>query len=275
MLGNATSTLLLRLLAALPTIALALGPAAATASDCPPGMQPIARGALRVGGRTVSVAPFCLDRTEVTVDAYASCTEIGVCPAEGLDCGNAAMWGKKGRGAYPMNCVTWFEADAFCRAHGKRLPTEAEWEWAARGEERGLTYPWGEEAPDDRACWDGQGNAVGKGERKEPCPVGANRRGVSQDGLQDLAGNVREWTSSREERFRVLRGGSWGDSLPEFLSTSFRGWNAPDERMEILGFRCATAIGAVARTPTPKPKAVAKREPGDVLVIDPFGVGTP
>ncbi len=264
-----------RLPKAVASLLLALFAVAGAASDCPPGMAPLEGGKLKIGRRKVAVAPFCMDRGEVTVDAYGACARVGVCATDGLECGNAATWGKKGRGSHPVNCVTWYEANAFCRAHGKRLPTEPEWEWAARGGARGLTYPWGEEPPADRACWDGEGSAVGKGERKEPCAVGSSPRADSAAGLHDLGGNVREWTSTPHGRFRILRGGSWGDSLASFLTASFRGWNAPDERMEILGFRCAARIGAVARTPTPPPpKPPPKRQPGDVVVLDPFGVGT-
>ncbi len=254
---------------------LMLSSAAAQAGDCPPGMAQVGGGTQRVGKRKVEIKSFCFDRTEVTVDAYASCAKIGVCASEGLECGNGATWNKKGRGSHPVNCVTWDDADNFCRAHGKRLPTEEEFEWAARGRDRAQTYPWGEEPPADRACWDGAGSSVGAGERKEPCRVGSNPRADSPDGLADLAGNVREWTASKHGRFRVLRGGSWGDSLASFLSATFRGWNAPDERMELLGFRCAAEVGAVARTPTPPPpKPPPKLQPGDVVVLDPFGVGT-
>lgn len=233
-------------------LALAPLPAAAAASGCPAGMVPVGGGVLEREGEALRVRPFCMDRTEVTVDAYASCVEVGACRAGDLECGNAATWGKRGHGSHPVNCVTWDEAETFCREHGKRLPTEEEWEWAARGGRRGLTFPWGEEAPGDRACWDGEGNSKGAGERKTTCAAGSSPRSRSADGIQDLAGNVREWTSSAHERFRVLRGGSWGDSLPEFLSASFRGWNAPDERMELLGFRCAAPVGAIARRPAPR-----------------------
>ena len=71
------------------------------------------------------------------------------------------------------------ESIPFCREHGKRLPTEEEWEWAARGGRRGLTFPWGEEAPGDRACWDGEGNSKGAGERKTTCAAGSYPRSRS------------------------------------------------------------------------------------------------
>jgi formylglycine-generating enzyme required for sulfatase activity len=235
-------------------------------------------GTLETATDLAGVSSFCLDRTEVTADAYAGCAAAGACGTEGLDCGNAATFGKKGLGAHPVNCVTWHEADAFCREHGKRLPTETEWEWAARGGRRGTTFPWGEEEPAGRACWDGEGNAAGKGERKGTCPVGAHPRSRGLAGLEDLAGNVREWTATPEERFRVLRGGSWGDSLPEFLSASFRGWNAPDERMEHLGFRCAADVGAVARkpkrAPVEKPRAVTD-DVGVIVFSEPLEIGRP
>lgn len=254
-------------------LGLLLVPALAAAVDCPPGMRRIRGGAFRMAdGDATQVAPFCLDVTEVTAAAYARCAEVGACRADDLDCGTAATYGRPGSGNHPVNCVTWFEAETFCRAHGKRLPSEPEWEWAARGEGRGSTYPWGEAAPASRACWDGDGNSAGKGERKATCAVASHPRSTSVDGLQDLAGNVREWTSTEEGRFRVLRGGSWGDSLPEFLSSGFRGWNAPDERMELTGFRCAAAVGARAVTPR-RVVARAKAElRDDGVLVMPFEV---
>jgi len=264
-------------LPALAALALGLGPlsARAAASGCPAGMIRVNGGVLEHDGAEERLRSFCVDRTEVTVDAYAGCVEAGACQAEGLECGQAATWGKKGLGSHPVNCVTWDEAETFCRAHGKRLPSEQEWEWAARGGRRALTYPWGDEPPADRACWDGAGNAEGMGERKSTCAAGASPRSRSADGIQDLAGNVREWTSTAQERFRVLRGGSWGDSLPQFLSASFRGWNAPDERMELLGFRCAAPIGAVARRPArrPPPARATTDEAGVMIFSAPIELG--
>lgn len=238
-------------LTALAVALCAAAPAAALArASCPPGMVLVPGGELPLAdGSTADVPSFCLDRIEVTADAYAACAAAGACDAERLDCGNAATYGKAGRGRHPVNCVTWHEAQRYCGEHGKRLPSEEEWEWAARGGARGGTYPWGEAPPASRACWDGEGNAAGKGERKATCPVATHPGARSPLGLEDLAGNVREWTATEHERFRVLRGGSWGDSLPGFLAASFRGFNSPDERMELLGFRCAARVGAVARRP--------------------------
>ncbi len=260
----------------LAVLALIAPIGARAGGGCPAGMIAVKGGVLEAAGETVRIASFCMDRTEVTVDAYASCVEVGACNGADLECGSAATWGKKGKGSHPINCVTWDEATTFCREHGKRLPSEEEWEWAARGGRRALTYPWGDAPPADRVCWDGEGNSSGAGERKATCTVGAHPRGKSADGIQDLAGNVREWTSTAHERFKVLRGGSWGDSLPEFLSSSFRGWNAPDERMELLGFRCIAEIGAVARKPTRHTDtARATTDDAGVMIFNaPIEVGT-
>jgi sulfatase modifying factor 1 len=265
--------LALRPAVGLVLLALSLPAAARAPSGCPSGMKRLPSGAFVLGdGRPARVGAYCMDATEVTVAAYARCVEAGACSAEKLECGPAATWGRKGAASHPVNCVDWFEADAFCRAHGKRLPTEEEFEWAARGAERALTFPWGEAVPAGQVCWDGDGSTKGKGERKETCPVAAHPGARSPQGLDDLAGNVREWTSTESERFRVLRGGSWGDSLPEFLSAGFRGWNAPDERMELIGFRCVAAVGARTRIPrrvVEKPKAVMQ---DDGVLVMPFEI---
>ncbi|MGB8930892.1 MAG: SUMF1/EgtB/PvdO family nonheme iron enzyme [Anaeromyxobacteraceae bacterium] len=244
----------------------------AAGARCPSGMVAVEGGMLAPDGRSAaSLNSFCVDRTEVTVDAWAACAAAGACPSEGLECGNAATWGKPGLGSHPINCVTWAEAETFCREHGKRLPTEEEWEWAARGGLSKNTFPWGAAAPDKRACWDGEGNDKGKGLRKTTCPVGSHPSGRTADGIQDFAGNVREWTSTASDRHRVIRGGSWGDSLPEFLSSSFRGWNSPDERIELLGFRCAAPIGAVARVPVRPPRKkleTARMDDAGVMIFN-------
>jgi hypothetical protein len=221
-------------------------------------MRPLAGGrfTLADGSEVAEVGALCLDVAEVTAAAYAACVQRGACEESGLRCGKAATYGNKAKAGHPVNCVTWNDADRYCRAQGKRLPSEAEWEWAARGRLRAFAYPWGSGPPADRACWDGQGSTLGKGGRNETCPVGAFPGGDSPDGIHDLGGNVREWTSSRVGRDRVVRGGSWGDSLPEFLAAGFRGMNAVDERFELTGFRCAATPGVLA-----EPRAAAREVP--------------
>jgi formylglycine-generating enzyme required for sulfatase activity len=229
------------------------------------------------GSATVSARPFCLDVVEVTAVAYGAFVRAGGCSSAELACSRAATYGDPERATHPINCVSWLEADAFCRFARKRLPSEGEWEWAARGGARATPFPWGSAPPARRACWDGKGNALGKGGRKETCPVGTHPDGDSPEGLSDLSGSVREWTSSSEGRFRVVRGGSWGDSLPDFLSVAFRGMNAPDERFELTGFRCAadsspnglpSAPPAVARAPRAAPPSAPPATPVPVFQVD-------
>ncbi len=258
---HALAALAISALLALPTSSPAQGPA------CPEGMRPLAGGRYRPvdAAAAAVVAPFCLDQIEVTAAGYAACVRAGGCRDEGLACGKAATYGAPGKATHPVNCVTWFDADAFCRAQGKRLPSDPEWEWAARGQARGSTYPWGDAPPAGRACWDGKGNSLGSGGRNETCPVASNPAGDSPEGLADLGGNVREWTSGRDGRLRVVRGGSWGDSLPEFLAAAFRGMNAPDERFELTGFRCA-ADPVPDRSAAAPPARAEAEGPGAIRV---------
>jgi formylglycine-generating enzyme required for sulfatase activity len=179
---------------------------------------------------TVTVAAFALDLTEVTVDAYARCVSAGKCSAP--DTGRFCNWNVGGKGNHPINCVDWNQATAYCEWAGKRLPSEAEWEWAARGQARGTKYPWGNEAPESRACW----NRAGQG----TCAVGAFRRGDAPGGIDDLAGNVWEWTSTAyTSSARAFRGGGWVSADPSFLRAANRDGGDPSYRVGDLGFRCA------------------------------------
>jgi formylglycine-generating enzyme required for sulfatase activity len=204
-------------------------------------------GEFRLGRRErPAVLPsYCIDLSEVSVADYRACVRQGKCSAERV----ATQWwkqGERGRGAcnwevssrdeHPMNCVDQETAAAYCRVQRKRLPTEEEWEWAARGGSKAHTYPWGEEEPQAQACWSGSDR------RRHTCPVGAHDEGRSVHGLEDMAGNVWEWTSSTYQAgdtAYVLRGGSWFATKPEWLQVSYRFRSPPDYRVDFVGFRCA------------------------------------
>lgn len=202
----------------------------------------------------VHVNGFSMDVTEVTVSAYQACVSAGGCaPApttvdwSGITEQGRSKYsgycngGKSEKGNHPINCVSWDQATAYCGWAKKRLPTEEEWEYAARGTE-GRKYPWGGEAPASQLCW--QREASGQG----TCAVGSYPAGRSPFGLQDMAGNVSEWTSSlysenysknRTGPARVSRGGGWFHVGLSNVRGADRRRNAPSDRSFDLGFRCA------------------------------------
>jgi sulfatase modifying factor 1 len=208
---------------------------------CPTGMVALEGGSFTMAERhdAVTVQPFCMDVTEVTADAYGACVRAGSCFAEGLACGPAATYGVSGKGNHPINCVDWEQSGLYCHAQGKRLPTEAEWEWAARGASQGRTYPWGNAAPSSQLCWSG----VQK--RDGTCPVGSFPEGDAPGGIHDLAGNVWEWTSSDFDATgatRAFRGGSWFNFAPSAMHAALRSWLTPTLRGNVVGFRCARRL---------------------------------
>jgi formylglycine-generating enzyme required for sulfatase activity len=131
---------------------------------------------------------------------------------------------------HPVVGVSWYEADAFARWSGKALPTEEQWERAARGTD-GRQYPWGDEFDEER-CNTEESN-IGKTTRVTRYP-----NGISPDGCYDMAGNVWEWTASEYDKDRmVLRGGSWNYDR-SFARCADRNWFRPNFRNSFVGFRC-------------------------------------
>ena len=137
--------------------------APSSAPGCPDDMValPVGSFTMSASDKQTTVGAFCIDRTEVTVAAYFACVRTGACTAAKemasvtthLPQLEREMWAAtcnapiKDRGLHPMNCVNWHQADAFCRAQHKRLPTEEEWEWAARGGPANNRFPWGGALP--------------------------------------------------------------------------------------------------------------------------------
>lgn len=200
----------------------------------------------------VSVGAFSIDVTEVTMGAYSACVNAGKCTTTDVEANKYCNWGKSDRTNHPMNCVDWTQAAAYCTFADKRLPSEEEWEYAARGND-GRTYAWGNDAPGDRACWNGDGNELGKLKRQNTCSVGSHPSGASAFGVQDMAGNVWEWTSSKSCPYTVesnscasaahiYRGGGWYNAGPLLLRVARRVGDMPAYRDTSLGFRCAQAI---------------------------------
>jgi len=191
-----------------------------------------------------TVRPFCLDATEVTVDAYTACVATGRCgadhPSQTTEDGSIFVdaptcnYGVSGRGQHPMNCVDWGQASTYCNLRGKRLPTEEEWEWAARGGYEARSFPWGSEEPRFQLCWSGPIKIGGT------CRVGDSPAGDAVGGIHDLAGNVWEWTSnSTGSDARVARGGGWSSLVASNLGASGRTERPSTNRNNDLGFRCA------------------------------------
>ncbi len=191
----------------------------------------------------ITLAAFRIDQYEVTHARYRRCVEAGACtlvPDPAYD--------DPGRANHPVALANWSQAVAYCQWAGKRLPTEAEWEKAARGAD-GRRYPWGDEPADGLANVH-TANGVS--------PVGAFPRSASPYGVMDMAGNVWEWTSSRYLPYpydaadgredlqargaRVNRGGSWVFDWKHAQTTHRSNIGHVYRRHRDLGFRCAASI---------------------------------
>lgn len=210
---------------------------------CPAGMVLLPAGSFKLGetGKAVQVAAFCLDKTEVTAGAFAACKTCPQRPAietyANVDAAIAEQRkalcnaGHAERANHPANCVDFIQAEAFCKAQGKRLPSEEEWEWAARGTTRGTAFPWGAQEPDKQLCWRNKPHGT--------CPVGSFKAGDSPEGISDLSGNVWEWTSTKDEGVRIRRGGGWSSGDSSRVSAAIRFADQDTQRQADLGFRCA------------------------------------
>lgn len=197
-------------------------------------------------GRTVYLDAYSIGTYEVTVADYRLCVEAGACSDKSLTDDGSCNWGKKDKDNHPINCVDWDQARTYCHWTGKRLPTEAEWEKAARGKEDRRMYPWGD-------SWDAKNTNTSV---SGTVAVGSYAAGVSPYGVHDMAGNVWEWAQDwydtdyykqggkRNPRgpdtgtSRVLRGGSWLNAAWN-VRVAYRRWGEPGRGVVHVGFRCA------------------------------------
>ena len=214
---------------------------------------------------TVNVSSFEIMKTEVTVGMYRACVSAGVCTAP--VCSNSTTY----RGvivcnytqdleSHPVNFISWHQLSDFAEWVGARLPTEAEWEFAARGGDRDVTYPWGNTVPDcsyaDFRLNTNECNGFGTS------PVCNTPQGNSLDGLCDMGGNVKEWVqdeyhvnyneapddgsawcsvsdciTNNSSNNRVTRGGDWPNA-PLFLRVASRSFLGPTDH-DFAGGRLA------------------------------------
>jgi serine/threonine-protein kinase len=200
---------------------------------------------------TVELKAYRIDKYEVTNSQYAVCVAKGGCTDPLISIN--AYYNKPAYSNYPVVGVDWKQANAYCAWAGKRLPSEAEWEKAARGSADTRMYPWGDRVPDCTLANFGTC-------KKEIAAVGSYPAGVSPSGTMDMAGNVWEWVNDwyREDYYtdspasnptgpttgtrRVLRGGSWDfDQGP--LRVAYRDSSPEFNRYHNIGFRCAASAG--------------------------------
>jgi serine/threonine-protein kinase len=238
---------------------------------------------------------FYTDRNEVTVRAYRACMQQRMCgaadhvsltpevplglPAPAPSDGEAELWSRRcneprNLTGHPMNCVDYSQAESYCRFRGRRLPTEAEWEVAARGAE-GRPFVWGADEPTcERACYDRNEGCLARGADVSTCASGAHPSDRTPEGVYDLAGNVSEWVSDGfvfpppggedpqgdpSAPLKVVRGASFRDG-PEKVIATYRTAAAPVTAHAWIGFRCAMDVpvpeGAPAQEGAPAPGAV-------------------
>ena len=274
--------------------------AAPAAPTCPADMVLIPAGQFFMGSdakdvmanqkpaHQVTLDAFCIDVYEVTAQKYRECSSVGKCkrgtpevewpkitPSDKATYSQLCTLSDPTKGDHPVNCIDWEQASTYCKNNDKRLPTEAEWEYATRGPD-GRVYPWGDEDPTAQhlnACglecvaWAKQNKVTSQFPSAlyqaddgfaTTAPVGQFPAGRSRFGPYDVVGNVWEWVADWEGSYdssdqknptgpasgskRVIRGGAWNGSFAEWLHPAFRYAQDPSARSHGIGFRCAKTI---------------------------------
>lgn len=272
---------------------------------CPRGMKPVVGGTFTMGSddpsfplwkpaHKVTLDTFCLDVNEVTVAAFRGCVDAHGCKApsaktnfpksdsESVEEHDALLratselcnWAAAKREEHPINCVTWHESKAYCDWRGFRLPTEAEWELAARGTD-GRKFPWGDDVGDHTYMnaaglewrkWHAEKSLPAPGglmyEKDDgfvgTAPVGRFPRAQTQSGQLDMVGNVWEWTSDWYALYRpepqtnpkgpgagdrkAIRGGGFNGEFATWINPAARYHQLATARVHAIGFRCAAAV---------------------------------
>jgi eukaryotic-like serine/threonine-protein kinase len=275
--------------------------AVARPTECPAGMVLVPGGKFFMGSdepefklwqpsHKTFIDTFCIDVHEVTAGEYQACSDQGECkrppdvPNYPKTAGTSdadhekkrtayaelCNFGKAGRENHPINCVNWYMAESYCAFKKRRLPTEAEWEFAARGSD-GRKFPWGNDAstaermnaggaeftrwekahglPASARLYDTDDGFEGT------APVGSFPNGKTKFGADDFIGNVWEWTSDWFEIYKpdevinpkgapngdrkAIRGGAFNGGNLLWLNPAFRFHQVPDATTPVIGFRCA------------------------------------
>jgi formylglycine-generating enzyme required for sulfatase activity len=243
---------------------------------------------------TVYLDDYWIDQTEVTNVQYTACVDAGACdpPRSSSSSTRASYYGDSEYDDYPVVWVSWYDADTFCTWRDARLPTEAEWEKAARGTD-GRTYPWGEGISCSQANYGtgciGDTSAVGSTSPDGDSPYGAF----------DMAGNAWEWvadwygedyysspganenpTGPSSGDYRVERGGAWNVTNERFVRAASRGRLPPSDGNHFnIGFRCARDPSPPeglpsSPTPTVMPTLTSTRQPIEIRAFPLPGGGS-
>jgi formylglycine-generating enzyme required for sulfatase activity/serine/threonine protein kinase len=290
--------------AAAPSGSASASAAPARRTECPADMVLVSGGKFFMGSdepqfklwqpsHKVTLDTFCIDKTEVTAAAYKACSDVGECkrppavpdfPKVGAETDkehdklieaytDLCNFGKDGREKHPINCLPWDLAEAYCKVQKKRLPTEAEWEYAARGSD-GRKYPWGDD-PGSKTRMNAGGLEFNKWEtarglKPSPrmydfddgfpgtAPVGSFPEGRTKFGADDFVGNVWEWTADWFETYKpdeqvnpkgapagdrkVIRGGGFNGGVALWLNPAFRYHQVATASAPAIGFRCALTL---------------------------------